>query len=235
MNRPHIRLLTLHGLSQLKWSEVQRQLTQDEITYMLQTAGNWWKHSGDVKKPHAMLPGGCTNGYINVFQALTYTNLCEIFAHDLFLRLQDQLNGHKPAWVIGIAHSGVPLAQKVAELFGCRFDYTHKTGDDGQKYDRIKIAPDEPVLLVDEIMARGTSMLNSKHAIEAYHQYPIRWLPMVGVFVYRSAIPNIEGLEIVSSANYDIQSWSRHECPLCQQGSLRIHPKEGNNWALLTQ
>lgn len=240
-----IAAMTTEELRHLQLSDLNGGLlTKDHIKRILAEVGQVWMHAkDDMRKPHAKLPDGCTDGYIDVRRAITLTNICRIFGWQLYTLLKAELDaqGLKPDWVIGIDHSGVPLAYVVAEFFGCQYDFTQKTSDNRQTYNRLPIKPDEVVVIVDEIAARLSSAGYSRDALTEAHSYPLNFAPVIGMFVNRSdrtdfSLGGENPARIISAVEYyGIQTYSKENCPYCKAGSPCLHPKETGNWEVLTQ
>ncbi len=190
-------------------------------------------HSGNPEDPHAELTSGlCSNGYINCSRVLAYTNLCQIFALQAVRRLRERC--HLPIdWVVSSDHAAVVFGKDVANILGCKFEFTEKGPDKTQVWKRQIIEPNEIVLQVEELITTAQTTLAVREGIRQGNPYPVNFAPFVLTFIHRSEVYQIENAEVLYVAHFDIWSLPPEECPLCQQGPPRLRPKE--HWAELTK
>ncbi|MFH1162271.1 MAG: hypothetical protein V1696_03290 [Candidatus Jorgensenbacteria bacterium] len=211
-----------------------------EVGHVLKLCDALWLHSGNPTDPHAELTSGkCSNGFVDVLRALRYTNLCEIFADQLLVRVKAKMTrvdfGGPIDWVIGSDHAGAALSHSVATLLKAQHDFTEKGPDKTQLWKRFTIEPGETVLQVEELMTTSGTLLAVRKGIrEGNAKRPVSFTPFVATLVHRSDVYDIEGTPVAYLVHYDIDTWEPAECPLCAAGSERLRPKEGKNWAKLT-
>lgn len=221
----------LAGLCDLP-SDLGRSLSAGEISHILEVCGALWLHDGDAHRPHAELTSGkCSDGFVNVQQALCHTPIAEILADQLMLKVSDVYHGPVD-WVAGSDHAAATLSYSVAVRNRARHDFTEKGDGKSQKWSRFKIGPGEAVLQVEELITTLLTMEAVRKGIRAAHEWNITFTPVVGVLVNRSSAQEFEGSPIVSLATYDIKTWEPSDCPLCAAGSKRVRPKA--NWVELT-
>ena len=61
-----------------------RDMSQEEVTHILQLCDAVWLHPGDPSAPHAELHSGkCSDGFVDVLRALRFTNICSILAEQM--------------------------------------------------------------------------------------------------------------------------------------------------------
>jgi len=231
------------GARRLYWRTFMgREITEPEISHLLRLCDALWLHSGNPSDPHAELTAGdCSNGFVDVLRALSYTNLCELFAHQLAQKIesvQGELDYYdRMGWGVGSDHAGAAFSYQVAAFLGLRHDFTEKTpksDPQGQLWKRFIIEPDEEVLQIEELMTTAKTVLQVRGALRRDNPNPVTFAPFVSTFVHRSDVTEIEGTPVVHLVHYDIEKWSPEDCPLCAAGSPRLRPKERNNWAKLT-
>lgn len=216
-----------------------RVLTTEESISILKACDALWLHSGNMCDPHAVTTKGqCTNGYIDTLRALSYTNLCELFAQSMVNKLAleyPHLRRSKRAisWVIGSDHAGAAFSHSVATRLGARHDFTEKGPDKTQRWNRFEIQPGETVLQVEELVTTLATLRAVREGILSGNSAPVNFLPIALTLVHRSDQYAFEGGPILYQVHFDIQTWSPEECPLCAAGSKRIEePKR--HWAELT-
>jgi len=185
--------------------------------------------------PHVQLTSGLhSDGFINALAAISYANICRIFAMSLQMKYWASTR-MTPTWVVGSDHAGVAISHAVAEVFGCRHDFTRKDpATKGQVWERFVIGPSEVVLQVEDLMTTRGTTLAVRAGIRAAHPvYPIRFAPLVLTVVHRSAETEIEGDPIFWLVHYDIHTYEPPSCPLCSAGSPVFRPKQADHWAEL--
>jgi orotate phosphoribosyltransferase len=194
---------------------------------------------------HAELSSGLhSNGFFNSEKFFEMPGQVDHAARDLMELLQKTgLELDLVDRVVGPAMGAITIAHDLARSLGrecskaCRFSYTEKKveGENGTKkmaFRRSSIYPHEKVLLVEDVLTTGGSVLMVKKAVEDAGG---EILPFVAILVNRSGLQEIEGLKVVSLFEVEIVNWSAEDCPLCQLGSKAIRPKEDGNWDLLTR
>jgi hypothetical protein len=244
INPSNLLTVTKENLQQLDSRDVANRIIRpEEVTHLLQVVDAQWQHPGGTA-PHAVLTSGLhSNGFVDTLKALSYTNLCFMFAHQLTKRLEEEESGlglsENWKWSVGSDHAGAVFSQNVGIWLGTRHDFTAKgeIGGHGnrssiQRWDRLPIGADEIVLQIEELMTTAKTMMDVRQGIREFHDYPIKFASLAGVLVHRSDVYEVENSKIVYLVHYDIQSWRAEECPLCQAGSEPIkEPKK--NWARL--
>jgi len=210
------------------------RLTPEEIRHIFETCSALWLHSGDMTRPHAELTSGrCSNGFVDVLRVLRYTNLCELLARQLGIKITDVYKG-RVDWVVGSDHAAATLSFAVASFNGAQHDFTEKGPDKTQLWKRFEIGRDEVVLQVEELVTTtGTLQAVRDGLRRAYPEHEVQFAPVVACLVHRAPTYEFEGSPIVSLTHFDIQTWTPEECPLCAAGSQRVRPK--HNWDALTR
>lgn len=215
-------------------------ITHEEVTHILKLCGAFWMHSGDPKHPHAELTSGkCSDGFVNVMNALCYPNICKMFGRQMAILASNkirELGCDTPSWVVGSDHASATLSFAVASaLRHAKHDFTEKDlapDSKRQLWKRFVVQPTEPVLQVEEIVTTLLTLNMVRQGIIDGNPYDPMFTPFVMALVNRSGADAFHGTPILSLASYDIKSWEPAECPLCEAGSKRLKPKA--NWTELT-
>jgi orotate phosphoribosyltransferase len=82
------------------------------------------------------------------------------------------------------------------------------------------VAADERVVLVDDILTTGASLVETVSAVRAAGAAPLA----AAVIVDRSTAPVELGMPLTSLGRIEIDSWTPAECPLCASGEPLVKP-----------
>lgn len=249
MSRSPEEILAMRSVTELEGLSLQdfadRNVTQPEFEHISALCGSTWRHSGDPKRPHAILTSGKhSDGFIDTLAMLTRTNICDIMAAKLAQRLIAEIPDPRPSlgWIVGSDHASAVFSQRVAFYvrgpFGYpRYDFTEKgkgeVGEDVQRWERFVIGPEELVMNVEELMSTFSTLMRVRAGIRRFHPHPIQFVPIVAVLVNRTGVVEIEGNRLVSPFVFNFNIYPSNDCPLCAAGSVAIsEPKK--HWAELT-
>jgi orotate phosphoribosyltransferase len=181
--------------------------------------------SGALHGGHFQLTSGRHSArYLEKFQVLQYPSL----GVEIGRRLAEALAAYEPTLVVGPTTGGVLLSfetarqlsdmlrREVRGIFAERVDT-----DPGQRGGPRRalrrgwrVAPDERIVLVDDILTTGASVLETAEAVRAAGAQPLA----AAVIVDRSTEPVTAGFPIHPLGSIEIESWSLESCPLCRQG-----------------
>ncbi len=209
---------------------------QNVLEFYDQANAVWFfDYSGDLTVPHVELTGGlCSDGYFDSPLVLSDPVSTEILAYELATRLGSA--GISPDWVIGSAYSAITFSYEVAKKLRARHGHTEKDPSDPKRmhWRRWVIPEGATVLQVEELITSFGTTLEVRRAVEEENPKPVQFLPMVGTIIYRPSDLNASmPLKVVALAQREIKTWKREDCPLHQQGSPALRPKE--HWAELTK
>ncbi len=228
---------TIEDLRELTWRDIDRNITEQEISHIFRLCDSLWLHSGNPADPHAELTSGkCSNGFVDTLRVLCYTNLCELLAYQMIQKINGGARHLGKEWVIGSDHAGADFSHGVATWLNAKHEFTEKGPNKSQLWQRLTIEPDEVVIQAEELVTTTTTLKAVREGIRAGNaKQPVRFAPFVATLVHRSKECEFEGWPIKYLVHYDIETWDGPEtCPLCKQGSKRLRPKTGGNWAELT-
>lgn len=125
--------------------------------------------------------------------------------------------------VAGPTLGGVIVAFEVARQLGVRSIIAEREGD-GRSFRRgFTITPGERVLIVDDVLTTGTSILEVTKAVMNYGGE----LVGVGVLVDRSRGRVKIGVPLFSCHEVSIPTYAPEDCPLCAQGVPLTKPGSG--------
>jgi orotate phosphoribosyltransferase len=179
--------------------------------------------SGALREGHFLLKSGRHSGrYLEKFLVLQYPG----YAVEIGRRFADALAEYEPTLVVGPTTGGVLLAFETARRLSKRLGRTVRgvfaepvNGPAGLPAGRAlrrgwPIAPDERVVLVDDILTTGASLLETADAVTATGATPLA----AAVIVDRSAGPLPMDLPLHPLGRIEIPSWPADACPLCREG-----------------
>ncbi len=195
---------------------------------ILTDTGALWRHDGNPTRPHALLASGKhSDGYSNGSYVIEQPGLLIQIVEAMRERIAGELVP-LPAYVVGPAMGAVAIGYEMARQLGVRFIFTEpKETPEGkiQVLKRFEIPVDSRVLIVEDMVTTGGSILSTVHALEAVGASV---MPVVPVILDRTNGVSYDvgpGRHIVPLVTLSIQSWEAHECPLCALGSEALPPK----------
>jgi len=240
-NVRELMMLDLSTIASINLDQVApRTVTPAVVTHFLRAAKAYWKHDGDISRPHAELTSGkCSDGFVDVLRLLRYTPVCQLFGRELALELYFLDKNHsrhqQAEWVVGSDHAGATISYSVAQRLKAIHDFTEKA-DAGRKkiqlWKRHEIPDGQAVLQVEELITTLSTLEAVRKGIRRGNSAPVEFVDAILTVVNRSGELNFEGSPILSLVEYNINVWEPDACPLCAQGSPRIKPKQ--NWEALT-
>lgn len=174
--------------------------------------------SGALREGHFLLKSGRHSGrYLEKFLVLQYPDL----AVEIGRRFAAVLEPLDPTLVVGPTTGGVLLAFETARqlqpLVGhpVRGVFAETSADGGRRLRRgWPVSPTDRVVLVDDILTTGASVLETADAVRAAGAEPIA----AAVIVDRSTEPLAARFPVHSLGRIEIDSWPAAECGLCADG-----------------
>jgi len=218
----------------------------EDVTDLIQATNSLWIYPGVFRKevPHAKLTSEkCSTGFVNVREVIFRTNLCDLVASQMVMRLRLCYQGAVNC-VIGSDTAAGNLAYAVGRLLGACVYPMHKvkTEIDGkqaeeQTYTGPKLPAGWTVLRVEDLITTKKSVCAVKAGFSKVNPEAV-FLPYVLSVVDRRddlTDPEVDGGQLISLVQYKIQTWEPGKCPLCDLGSKAIRPNTPAGWAELTQ
>jgi orotate phosphoribosyltransferase len=179
--------------------------------------------SGALRVGHFILKSGRHSGrYLEKFLVLQYPSM----ASEICRRMAGTLSRYDPTLVMGPTTGGVLLAFEVArqltdvlgrEVRGIFAEPV--TAADGLPAGRAlrrgwPVASNERIVVVDDILTTGASVLETIDAIRAAGAQPLA----ATVIVDRSSETLEIGVPLYALGHIEIPSWSASDCNLCRAG-----------------
>jgi orotate phosphoribosyltransferase len=180
--------------------------------------------AGALRRGHFLLKSGRHSGrYLEKFAVLQYPSL----AVEIGRRLAGELARHEPTLVVGPTTGGVLLAFETARQLEPVLGRPVR-GVFAEPMERgvralrrgWPVAADERVVLVDDILTTGASLVETVSAVRAAGAAPLA----AAVIVDRSTAPVELGMPLSSLGRIEIDSWTPADCPLCASGEPLVKP-----------
>jgi orotate phosphoribosyltransferase len=184
--------------------------------------------SGALREGHFLLKSGRHSGrYLEKFLVLQYPSL----AVEVGRRFATLLAEYDPTMVVGPTTGGVMLAFETARQLSDLLDrevrgvFAEPVAQAGEVPRRAlrrgwPVAPNERVVLVDDILTTGASLIETADAVREAGVEPLA----AAVIVDRSTTPVDLGFPIHSLGSIGIPSWPPDKCELCRSGLPLEHP-----------
>ncbi|HEX7224034.1 MAG TPA: orotate phosphoribosyltransferase [Candidatus Limnocylindria bacterium] len=174
-----------------------------------------FERSGALLDGHFLLKSGRHAGrYLEKFLVLQHPAI----GVELCRRFAEELAPFAPTLVIGPTTGGVLLSFETARQLGgeVRAAFAEPAGEGRRALRRgWPIAPDERVVLVDDILTTGASLAETVEAVRDAGAQPVA----AAVIVDRSVTPYDPGFPVHSLGRIEIPSWEADACPLCAAGA----------------
>lgn len=161
--------------------------------------------------------------YLEKFWVLQHPEM----AVEIGRRMADALAPYAPTLVVGPTTGGVLLAHEVARQLGERSGravrgiFAERAEQGGRRLRRgWQVAPDERVVLVDDILTTGLSLVETAEAVRTAGVEPLA----AAVIVDRSSGPIAGAPPLHALGRIEIPSWEAAACPLCAAGSTAVKP-----------
>ncbi len=238
MDNHILQIRDLEGLIRLHPQIVDLDEFTDEcLDHVFRLCGALWKYSGDPKKPHVEISGGfCSDGFVNLRRVLCHPKLCEIMAMVTVdrLRRNREFGPLRVNWVVGSDHTSATFSYEVAKHLGAKHQFTERGPDGSQLWRLDTIGPQEIVLQVEALISTARTVKAVRHGLRIGNAHPINFFPAILTLASRSKEHMIDDIyPIISVRHYEMDSWTRDDCPLHKEGSVSIHKPE-HHWHMLT-
>jgi len=170
--------------------------------------------AGALLEGHFLLKSGRHAArYLEKFLVLQHPR----YGVELCRRFAETLASYSPTLVVGPTTGGVLLSFETArQLAGSvRAAFAEPAPSGGRELRRgWTIATDERVVVVDDILTTGASLIETIEAVHAAGVDPVA----AAVMVDRSVEPIELGVTLHSLGRIEIPSWSADACELCAEG-----------------
>jgi orotate phosphoribosyltransferase len=170
--------------------------------------------AGALLDGHFLLKSGRHAGrYLEKFLVLQHPR----FGVEICRRLAEALTAYGPTLIVGPTTGGVLLSFEAARQLGgsVRAAFAEPVEGGGRALRRgWEVAPDERVVVVDDILTTGASLVETVEAVRAAGVEPVA----AAVIADRSTEPVALGLPFHALGRIEIPSWEAAACPLCAEG-----------------
>jgi orotate phosphoribosyltransferase len=180
--------------------------------------------AGAFRRGHFLLKSGRhSDRYLEKFAVLQYPAL----AVEIGRRLAASVIDRDPTLVVGPTTGGALLAAETARQLEAALGRTVR-GVFAEPMERgaralrrgWPVAATERVVLVDDILTTGASLVETVSAVSRAGAVPL----VASVIVDRSTGPVEIGCPILSLGRIEIASWTAAECPACEAGEPIVKP-----------
>ena len=172
-----------------------------------------FERSGALLDGHFLLKSGRHAGrYLEKFLVLQHPR----FGVEVCRRFAVALAPYRPTLVVGPTTGGVLLSFEVARQLGggVRAAFAEPV-ERGRALRRgWAVGPSDRVVVVDDILTTGASLLETVEAVRAAGVEPVA----AAVMVDRSVEPAELGFPLHALGRIEIPSWEAAACPLCGEG-----------------
>jgi orotate phosphoribosyltransferase len=179
-----------------------------------------FKEIGMLREGHFELTSGLHSGkYFEKFRLLEFPEI----ATRVCKEIAEHFRSLECVTVAGPTTGGIIIAYEVARQLGKRCIFAEKT-DDGRGFRRgFQIAQGEKILVVDDILTTGGSLVQTIDAIKKRGGV----VAGLGVIVDRSEKDIDLHVPVFSVHREQVKNWQPSECPLCKDGVELSKPGGG--------
>jgi orotate phosphoribosyltransferase len=216
---------------------------QDRYIQRLQEAGCLWYNPAPKKYCALLVSGKVSNGFIN-FRQIYETgagldllrDMCGVFFAIYGDMFRDESRRPFMDKVSGTAYGALIPAFDLASRFHVGYGWTDKIEDPETGRSKGQVCKTDVkgkrILLVEDVLTTGGSVLQSWEAIEAAGGTP---LPYLVCLINRSGKKDVGGIPVISLIEvfFDLYE-NNQDCPWIAQGAVPIKAKLEGNWEKLT-
>jgi orotate phosphoribosyltransferase len=169
--------------------------------------------SGAFLRGHFQLASGRHSArYVEKFNLLQWPQYTELVCR----KMAGAGRAYDPQVVAGPTTGGVILAYEVARHLGVRGIFCETDPAGGRSFQRgFVLEPGERVLVVDDIVTTGGSLVDAIEAVRNAGGEPVA----VAAIADRSGGKvQFDELPFFATVAFDIETWAPDECPLCRDG-----------------
>ncbi|MEZ4387368.1 MAG: orotate phosphoribosyltransferase [Candidatus Krumholzibacteriia bacterium] len=177
---------------------------------------------GALHRGHFQLSSGRhSDTYFQCARILMYPDL----ARELGAAVAARFPGEAHDVVVSPALGGVIIGHEVARALGRRFVFTERKDGAMQLRRGFELEKGERVLIIEDVVTRGTSLLEVIAVVEATGAV----VAGLGSVIDRTS-PDVElPLPLQALARVDVTTWDPAECPLCSAGQPLVKPGSRGN------
>jgi orotate phosphoribosyltransferase len=170
-----------------------------------------FRDAGAILEGHFLLTSGLHSPvYWEKFRILQYPHYTEKLCH----LIAEHFKKDKVQVVAGPTTGGIILAFEVARQLGVKGIFAEKDGDVRVFRRGFTINPDERILIVDDILTTGSSIVEVMEAVKKLKGSIVG----IGVLVDRSEQEKNFGVPLFSCLRSATVTYPADKCPLCAAG-----------------
>ncbi|MBZ0265070.1 orotate phosphoribosyltransferase [bacterium] len=178
------------------------------------------KKSNALMEGHFLLASGLHSGqFVEKFRLLEDP----VATGKIMSELATRVEKYDPDVVVGPVTGGVILSFEMARYLGTFAYFAEKTGDGGMELRRGFDVKGKRVLLVEDVVTTGGSILKTADAVRENGGEVVAY----ALLVDRSSGRFAPKEPVEALITLDIQTYSLDECPYCQKGLELVKPGSG--------
>ena len=173
--------------------------------------------TGGLLEGHFLLSSGLHSpGYLQCAKMLAYPQYAQVLGQEL----GEKFSSQGVEIVIGPALGGIIIAHEVARALGVRAIFAERQEDKMCLRRGFEIKEDERVLVVEDVITTGGSVLETIVVTRSFGAKVIG----VGVLIDRSGGRVDLGVPLEALAKLEIEIYSPDTCPLCRENIPLVKP-----------
>ncbi|MGD9548932.1 MAG: orotate phosphoribosyltransferase [Candidatus Krumholzibacteriia bacterium] len=192
-----------------------QEMMQDKVL-------NLMSELGALHEGHFLLSSGLhSDKYFQCARILQFPEL----ARELGAAMAGFFPGAGYDLVVSPALGGILIGHEVARALGRRFVFTERK--DGRMMIRrgFEIAEGEKVVIAEDVVTRGTSLLEVAAVVEAAGGKVVGLTSIIDRTSGEVELP----LPLQSLARVSVRTWDPEACPLCREGKDLVKPGSRGN------
>lgn len=175
-----------------------------------------------LQKGHFLLSSGLhSDTYFQCARILQFPEL----ARELGARLAQHFDTYRVDLVVSPALGGILIGHEVARALGRRFIFTERAEGEMTIRRGFEIAKGEKVLIVEDVVTRGTSVQEVVAVVEAAGGAVIGLASLVDRTDESVELP----VSLFSLSRVEVATYPPDGCPLCAEGSPPVKPGSRGN------
>lgn len=177
---------------------------------------------GALQRGHFLLSSGLhSDTYFQCARILQFPDL----ARELGAAIADLFRHETYDVVVSPALGGILIGHEVARALGRRFLFTERQNDAMQLRRGFYLEKGEKVLIVEDVVTRGTSVREVCRAVEAGGGMVTGVGAIIDRTVDQAELPTL----LKALARVEVVTWEPAACPLCRDGVLLVKPGSRGN------
>lgn len=193
-----------------------------------------WVFRDLLDEPHAILTSGKhSDGYFNVSQATSYSNVCKYLGTFLKQKFDECINLAVVDAVVSSSYAALPIGMELARQLGAMFVFTEKEEKEQVWTGRFELLDEAILLQVEDLITTMGTVEKVQKAVKMANP-KAQFVRKSGKDVVMTVVHRPERLmaypdyQVVALIEQEVHSWEPEKCPLCKK-SEALKPKP--NWA----